>query len=544
MPAYIIIAKARNMKEENTVAVFNAETAVNNMLPQAGFSQSGLLALLLKNEQDSAAMAKTIEEIKCDIALPEGINGDYIVAKVLLNEISLNAAKTRVEILVSAGAVAELCGKLALDSKYFKLLLNAYASVASSNTFLKKWGELSASFETEVDFNSSEAPKIIDTMIEEASKLEESSPSVIEENLAFIKELCKNKKLEISSANALNSYYSRSCCRELKPVFEEVLCEIKAANADFALAEEFAARVILMQLTAQEAANAAALAKEIKYNILPDDLQLITFKYLKVKTPKEIADTIETILKRLPYADYPEENLSLAFKVMTHASGEMLETAEQEALYNKKKIEFLRSFASNKYFSGYEDEITARFYGNTDKADVEEQFIFLLRNLPHNKDIYENADIAVKVLLGRLPESDAENQALFRKDNKIGYTAGSLETEAAESYLGTKDKEEVLDFFRQRLSKYDFWKKDQSAHAYALSLLVGELNGNISGFGVALGLDMLQKDCPEESVEITIKALPLRNNFTKESILSAYEKFYSLSSDHIDAAKRVANMLQ
>ena len=55
---------------------------------------------------------------------------------------------------------------------------------------------------------------------------------------------------------------------------------------------------------------------------------------------------------------------------------------------------------------------------------------------------------------------------------------------------------------------------------------------------------MLQKDCPEESVEITIKALPLRNNFTKESILSAYEKFYSLSSDHIDAAKRVANMLQ
>ena len=201
MPAYIIIAKARNMKEENTVAVFNAETAVNNMLPQAGFSQSGLLALLLKNEQDSAAMAKTIEEIKCDIALPEGINGDYIVAKVLLNEISLNAAKTRVEVLVSAGAVAELCGKLALDSKYFKLLLNAYASVASSNTFLKKWGELSASFETEVDFNSSEAPKIIDTMIEEASKLEESSPSVIEENLAFIKELCKNKKLEISSAN-------------------------------------------------------------------------------------------------------------------------------------------------------------------------------------------------------------------------------------------------------------------------------------------------------------------------------------------------------
>ena len=532
------------MKEENTVTVFNAELSVDNMLPQAGFPESGLLALLLKNEQDAVAMAKSIEEIKCDIALPEGINGDYIIAKVLLNEISLNAAKTRVEVLVSAGAVAELCGKLALDCKYFKLLLNTYASPASSNTFLKKWGELSASFETEVDFNSSEAPKIIDAMIEEASKLEEISPAIIEENLAFIKELCKNKKLEISSSNSLNMYYSRPCCRELKPVFEGVLCVIKAANADFALAEEFAARVILMQLTAEEAASAAALAKEIKYNILPDDLQLLTFKYLKVKTPNEIADTLETILKRLPYADYPEENLSLAFKVMTQASGEMLETAEKEAVYNKKKKEFLRSFASNKYFSGYEDEITARFYGNADKEGVEEQFIFLLRNLPHNKDIYENADIAVKVLLGRLPESDAENQARFRKENKVGYAVGSLETEAVESYLGTKDKEEVLEFFRQKLLKYDFWKKDQSVHAYALSLLVGELNGNISAFAVSLGLDMLQKNCPEESVEITIKALPLQTNFTKESIISAYEKFYSLSSDHTDAAKRVANMLQ
>lgn len=532
------------MKEENTVAVFNAETALNNILPKAGFPESGLLALLLKSEQDAVLMANTVEEIKRDIALPEGINGDDIIAKVLLNEISLNAAQARVEVLVSAGAVAELCSKLSLDTKYFKLLMNAYASPGCSNTFIKKWGELSASFETEVDFNSAQAPKIIDTILEEASKLEENSPAIIEENLTFLKELCKDKKLEPASANSLNSYYSRPCCRELKPLFEDTLCIIKAANSDFKLAEEFAARVLLRQLSSEEAAKAAALAKEIKYNILPDDLQLITFKYLKVKTPVEISSTIETILKRLPYCDYPEENLSLAFKVMTHASGEMLEIAEREALYNKKKKEFLRALSSNKYFSGYEDELTERFFGDTDKEGVEEQFVFLLRNLPHNKDIYENADIAVKVLLGRLPESDAENQALFRKENKIGYTAGSLETEAVESYLGTKDKEEVLEFFRQRLCKYDFWKKDASVYGYALSLLVGELNGNINGFAVSLGLDMLQKGCPDESVEITIKALPLQTNFTKESILSAYDKFYSLSSDHIDAAKRVANMLQ
>lgn len=533
------------MKEENTAnVVFNAEEEILNILPKAGMPESGLLAMLLKTKEDAAAMAKTVGEIKRDIALPEDIDGDYIIAKVLLNEISLNAAQARAEVLISASAVAELCGKLALDGKFYKLLLNAYASPSAQTTFLKKWGELSESFETEVDFNSKEAPKIIDSMIEEASKTEETSPAVIEENLAFIKEISKEKKISFPSANLLTDYYSRSCSRALKPVFEAALAVIKAANPSFTLAEEFAARVVLMRLTADEAAQAAALAKEIKYNILPDDLQLIAFKYLKFKTPQEISATLETILKRLPYADYPEENLYLAFKIMTQASGETLEAAEKQAAYDKGQKLFLRSLSANKYFTGYEDELTLHFYGKTDKEGVEEQFVALLRKLPYNKDIYENADIAIKVLLGRLPEADAENQALFRKDNKVLFSAGTLESEAVESYLGTKDRAEILEFFRDRLSKYDFWKNDDAVHGFALSLLVGELNGNMSEFAASLGLDMLQKKCPEQSVEMIIKSLPEQNNLNKESILSAYEKFYSLSSDHEDAAKRVINMFQ
>lgn len=532
------------MKEENSVKVFNPEEAVYSLLPKAGLMETGLLALRFKTEADISALEKSIAEIRRDIALPEGTNGDYIIAKVLLNEVSLKAAETRVEVLVSAGAVAELCSKLALDEQYFKLLLNTYASPASAKTFIKKWGELSASFEGDIDFNSKEASKIVDAMLEEASSLEALSPKISEENSEFLKELVKEKKLSQSTSSALGDYYKQPCARPIKPVFEAALKEISQANADFAAAYEFAARVLLMRLTASEAAQAAVLAKEIKYNILPEDLQIISLKYLKLKTPKEISDTIEGVLKRLPYADYPEENISLAFRIMSDASGETFSAAEKEASYQRGKKIFLRELFTNKHFNGYEDELTAIFYGKTTKEGVEDTFLSILRNLPHNKDVYENADIAVKVLLGKLPEADAEAQALFRKENKVLYSAGSLESEAVESYLGTKDRAEVLSFFRERLSKYSFWKSDDAKHGYALSLLVGELNGNITPFAAALALDMLQEDWPEQSVETITKALPAHTNFTKESILSAYGKFYQVSSDHADAAKRVANMLQ
>lgn len=532
------------MKEENAHTPFNAEEAVLAILPKAGRLEAGLLALAYNNEKKISSLKKTVEDIRRDILLPEGIDGDYIIAKILLNDISLKAGQARVEILLSARAVSELCSKLALDQKYYKLLLNAYGSLSSGTNFIKRWGELSASFEGEVDFNSKEASKIVDSMLAEAEKLDARSAEVIEENTNYLKSLAKGKKISSRSLNALSDFYSRPCGKPLKPAFEETLGKIYKANGDFSQAYEFAARVLLLKMTAEEAAGAANLAKEIKYNILPDDLQLLAFKYLKFKTPKEIAETLDAVLKRLPYADYPEENLFLAFKVMTDPSSETLVQAERSASYNRGKKLFLRSVSGNKCFSGYEDQITAAFYGKTDKDGVEERFVSILRNLPHNKDIYENADIGVKVLLGKLPEADAENQALFRKENKALYSAGSLESEAVERYLGTKDRREVLAFLRERLADYNFWKSDESKYGYALSLLVGELNGNITAFAASLGLDMLQKGWPEQSADMTIKALPVNSNFTKQSIISAYDKFYKVSNSHEDAAKRVANMLQ
>ena len=94
------------MKEEITVKPFNAEEAVLNILPKAGQPEAGFLALRFKTEEEVSAMAKSAEEIRRDILLPEGIDGDYIIAKVLLNEISLRAAQIRVEILLSARAAA------------------------------------------------------------------------------------------------------------------------------------------------------------------------------------------------------------------------------------------------------------------------------------------------------------------------------------------------------------------------------------------------------------------------------------------------------
>ena len=93
------------MKEEKSVKTFNAEEAVSGVLPKAGGLEIGLLAMRFTDGEKVAAMSKTVEEIRRDILLPEGIEGDYIIAKILLNEISLKAGQARVEILLSARAV-------------------------------------------------------------------------------------------------------------------------------------------------------------------------------------------------------------------------------------------------------------------------------------------------------------------------------------------------------------------------------------------------------------------------------------------------------
>jgi hypothetical protein len=342
----------------------------------------------------------------------------------------------------------------------------------------------------------------------------------------------------------LHEIYCQNGAVALKPLFEPVLKELNKINGNKFLNTSLAAKVFEYKITEEDAKTITSLAKTLPYPILEEDLQLIAFKYLKFKTPAEIAQTLDAVLKRLPFADDPVENLGLALNVLTNAKAETLNAAQLAAKERRGKVLFMRSLSTYKPFNGYEDELTAKFYGQNTLDELIAYFNHLLKGLPHSQNINENTDIAIKVLLRKLPPKDATSQAVYRKENKRHLGATALEKEALESYLGTKSKEDILALFHSRLAPYDFWKNNEEKHCFILSMIVGELNGSTSANSVNLALALLAKDYPEESVEIILSGLPDEKMLDTAAVINAYEKFFANSKDHPDSARRTVNMLQ
>lgn len=492
-------------------------------------------------EDISAAVCSLKEQLE----ITEDTNSDDLLIKIMLLWQSAEAAKHKVSVLKSRSALNDISSALVLDDQYKNLLLNNYASEVSEKLFLEECSNLSSSFSVdELKKENPEFAKIIDTLIDTAQKSEPQNIVTARNNADYINNLLKEKKIPQSIAADLLDIYSIAGASDFKYGYDAIFEDLDDISEGSLHNSILAAKVMLCVITAQEAKEMAQLVKALPYSILPEDLQNIALKYLKLKTKEEISATFDAVLKRLPYASDQLENLSLAVRVITDARRQTLESAERAAASRRDKIFFMRQLSSNKFFSGYEDQLTAQFYGHSGIDEITSLFSHILSGLPNSGDINENADIGIKVLLRKLPVKDAMSQAIYRKENKLHYSSDLLEKEALGSYLGTKGKEEVLSFLRAKLNAYDFWKNDGAKHCYALSMLVGELNGNISSAVSDLALTMLEKEIPEESIEFISKDLGTGKEVNKESIISAYEKFYILSGNHKDAAKRVINMLQ
>lgn len=513
------------------------------VLPRA--SEYMLQLLEYKNngrtEQD---LIDLVNEYKKDLQIPQDLNADDLVIQIILLRQSPSAAKRKVEVLKSQKALAEIASVLTLDAQFLNLLLNHYASLSCDKLFINEYENLSDSFDPQAQEPSPEFSKIIDKLIGDAQKRETSAAAVREENKEYLAALLKNKKISSSLYLDLCETYCFCGASSFQPLFEVLLKDLGAANDNPSLNAALACKVLLYEITKEDALEITNLDKVMPYRLLQDDLQTIAFKYLKLKSAQDAADTLEAVLKRLSCADNPVENLGLAVRVVTDARVETLQEAEAIAAVNRGKILFMRKLAGYKFFSGCEDELTAAFYEYKSIEEVLSLFSQILRELPYNADINENADIGLKVLLKKLPMKDAVSQALFRKENKTNYSADTLENEALNNYLGTKSREEVLSLLREKLRSYSFWKDDGAKHCYALSIALEELNGNISSSWADTVLTLLEKGYPEESIEVIAEGLSSQKDLTADTIISAYDKFYASGKNHKDAAMRVVNMLQ
>jgi hypothetical protein len=363
------------------------------------------------------------------------------------------------------------------------------------------------------------------------------------QNKDYIVKLYEDKKISFLQEQDLLDIYCAPNALNLQVLYEDILNKLNAANANGALNNFLAANAALWLITPDEAMQITALEQAVKYRLLPEDLQTIALKYLKLKTPQEINDTFETILKRLPHAYSAAENLGLAVRVMTEASEQALTESESRAAVKKQRALFLKTAAQNKFFAGYEDEITRLFFPRHTLKEAQALFEEILNRLPHRQSAAENEDLAIKVLLKKLPLKEAVAQAAFRKEDKrAADNAGALEEEALGRYLGTKTRGEALAFLRGRLNAFTFWREDESKYIHALSLIVGELNGSLSAFSADLALLLMQQGAGESVADIVINGLAGAQNLQAQDVARECGRFYAASKDWQDAARRTLNM--
>lgn len=530
--------------QQQEQSVQESELTLKASLP---FASPYMLELLeyKTTEPDLSKLALQAKEYKESLSIPQDLNADDLIIQILLFRQSADSAKRRVDVLKSQKALTEIASYLELDDSYLNLLINHYASVSNLNLFINDYPDITApALPPVTEEKNPEISKIINALIESAQQKEVSLSKIAADNREYITALHKDKKILSSLYLDLCDAYCTVGAEEFAPLFEEHLSVLAEVNDNPSLNASLACKVCLSILSISDAEEISALDKAMPYRLLEDDLQIIAFKYLKLKTVKDAADTLEAVLKRLSCADSPVENLGLAVRVVADARLETLQEAEAEAEHRRGKIFFMRKIAGYKFFSGYEDEITTLFYPDYSIEQVISSFNSVLRELPCNSDIYENSDIGIKVLLKKLPLKDAKEQSKYRKQNKSDYSADALENEAINGYLGTKNREDVLSAMRSKLHPYTFWRNDEDKHCYALNIVLEELNGNTSTFWADTSLVMLEKGYPEESIDIIMKGLSSTQDLTSDKIISAYEKFYASGNNHKDAAMRVVNMLQ
>ena len=491
---------------------------------------------LSRSDAVSAARAAELKKTFCADGLnPRGL--DNLLAEIFLLRQSPKAAAHKVEVLKSRAALEEICESLSLSPDYRALLLDYFAAPACKELFTQTRGGPQERSKTAF-------AKTIDKLLETAQELDSSAAQRAPANKNYINALFNDKKIPPSAWVDLLASYGARGAADFAAGFEEIFQKLAEFNDNPAQNTMLACRVLLHNITAEEAAFCARAAKAIKYALHDDDLQTIALKYDGRKTPAEIAEIFEAVLKRLPYLDDPLENLGSAARIMADARPQTLQEEELKAAHRKGKVLFMRKLAADKFFAGYEDELTNKFFGQNSIEEISSMFHHILKELPHGDDIYENADIAVKVLLKKLPLKDGVDQASFKKENRKADAAGALEQEAFESYLGTKNKDEILEFFKRKLADFAFWREDGEKQCCALSVLVEEINGKITPAAADLALFLLEAGYPADSAEIIASGLGSSAKIDRNAVVAAYEKFYAGSNDHSDAARRTVNMLQ
>ena len=466
-------------------------STIYDMLPGINDDYAAKLVYTLENK-------KTIPQLQQDIAdAAARLNSDSpmidtIVAKVLLDEITIPAALRQLRIYNNATSITELCSALEIPAKDTQKLLLVYASFSTRKYFDEAFASALKEVTDESLSDTQKAVKAVEALLREADTLLDPKNQHAAKNKKTIFKTADKYHLSIKLTAELELLYTQPASIEFLPEMQQVYKELIAVNPDEKLCASLAARVLLGQLTLKDAQDTAKVSLLLKGYLAEEDLLVIACRYLKVKSPEDIVTIFQAVLNKLPHVSFPEENLRLAVRVLIDGTPESLEQADKRASLLQEREVLRQALSKNSLFAGYEYDLSEKFGGKKSLEQLEQSMADTLQTLPHCVEPGENKELACKILLGTLSQENAVQQAQYLRDLKAQTLTQGLAPELMKSYLGTKSADEIIQFFEDALAPYTFWKSDREKHVFALRVLLGELNGTYNRRISQFVLDMLE----------------------------------------------------
>lgn len=434
-----------------------------------------------------------------DIKYTPGAEYDRLAAQVLMDKITLSAARRRLRINKNRAAINRFKTALKLTDADTRMLLNSCASLSAPMFFDE---EMRAALSSPVmkDKNDEEKARLALSILKEKA-LACRSAAAAKKNEENILKAAQEYLLPVSVSNKLLTLYAVPCAVDFEKEFNKYISELSAVNKEGRFNALLAAQIMLGRFEPQDAYSACELSKEIKYFLSDADFLTLSCRYGSGKNAGAVAVTLEEVLKRLPYADAKEENLGLAVSVLLAGTQEAMTEALEKAQKFKERTLYKKQLNRHDAFEGFVHQIAKKYTGVKGVPQVLEEFESVIKELPFCSSEKENKDLACKIMLGHISKEEGVSQARFRRNIRAAELTAGLAPGVLKKYLGTQSSDEVLEFFKERLKPYSFWMTDENMHLAALEALVAELNGARSSDEAEAELRALQSsaDAPPVS---------------------------------------------
>ncbi len=485
-------------------------STIYNMLPGIDNDYAAKLVYMLENKKTVAQLQQDIADLAAQLNSDSPMT-DTMIAKMLLDECTLSAALRQLRIYNNSTSITELCAALNLPATDTSKLLEIYASF-SSHLYFDEAFENALKATAQATQNDEEKVRgAVQYLLQQAEASYENARERVAQNKTDIFTTADRYHLPVKLTAQLEVLYSQPASIAFQPAFDNLYQQILLQNDNKPLAASLAARVLLYQLTPKDAQQTALASKLLGNQLVEEDLLVIACRYLKLKTPQDIAAAFEGVLSKLPYVDNPQENLGLAVRVLVDGTPDSFSAALQQAAFKRDREILRRELSKHTRYDNYAYELSRVFGGKKDFNQLEQEMEHLLTQLPYCVHAEENKELACKVLLGSLNLEEATRQATYMNDLKASQITHRLLPGILKMYRGTQSAEQVTQFLDKTIEKYTFWKANREKHIFALHVLIETLNGTYDTPVSTAVLEGLEQQVPVHTLEQMLVSVKQQN---------------------------------